>query len=61
MSNKDYAINFQGSMIPTEPEVIVEFDGETPVFKTEVLKNLITRSGDEDTDVFVICITGVFR
>ena len=52
---------FQERSIIIVPEIIVNFEENSPVFKPDVLKELIVNSDSEFRDVFVICITGTFR
>ena len=49
------------SAIRDEPQQIIQFQGETPEFKTEVLKEIIIKGGAEHSEVFVIAVTGVLR
>ena len=49
------------SAIRDEPQQIIQFQGETPEFKTDVLKEIIIKGGAEDSEVFVIAVTGVLR
>ena len=47
--------------VRAEPKQILQFEGETPEFNTEVLKEIIIQGGAEDNEVFVIAVTGVKR
>ena len=47
--------------VRTEPKQVIQFEGETPEFNTEVLKEIIIQGGAEDSEVFVIAVTGVQR
>ena len=45
----------------TEPKMVVDFEGENAIYKTQTLEDLIYAAEAEDTQVYIISITGVFR
>ena len=47
--------------VRAEPKQIIQFDGETPEFNKDVLEEISIQGGAEDSEVFVIAVTGVKR
>ena len=45
----------------TKLQLVVDFDGEKPIYMTQTLEDLIYAAEAEDTQVYIISITGVFR
>ena len=45
----------------TSPQLVVKLEGGTPTFENGVLRDVITSSRVEETQVYVVRITGVFR
>ena len=41
--------------------MVVNFDGENAIYKTKTLEDLICAAEAEDTQVYIISITGVYR
>ena len=44
-----------------EPQMVVDFVGEKAIYYTEKLEEIIHSAKAEETQVYIICITGVFR
>ena len=51
----------QVSILRTIPRQIIEFENGVPKFKNQVLKEIIEEAEAEDTQVFVIAVTGTAR
>ena len=52
---------FYNQALLSEPQMVIEFDGEQPIYKTQTLEKLIYNAGAEESQVYIISITGVFR